>query len=422
MIQSQHLKINLASWIKYFMKFFKLAYVNLDETIYLSLVTILVPCLNFLPGLVIDMYAPSMPKIAQNLNVSADLVKNTITVTIFGYAVGAIILGVLFDILGRKRVIIINLSLFILVSLLGASSTSINELIIVRFIQGLTASAISIGGRITIADHFTGPRLRISILYTSFAFGIGTVIAPFIGGYIQDRFGWQSNFYAFIICGIILLLLHSIFIQERYQRKPQYTLRSFLTIYKTILSHKTFISGVVILIFSQLQIMFYPTIVPFIIERQFGDSATIYGDTALFVGCGYLFGTITNRILLPYMNQNKLLNLGLIILVCASILQLIFALYFQFSLWTLVIPIILICYGVGFLVGNISSTCISLFPNNVGLLNSIQLTIVMLFSSIGNFIVSHLNINTLSDLFWVFLVFVAIQTLVYLSIFRKNIL
>uniref|UniRef100_A0AAU6WN91 Major facilitator superfamily (MFS) profile domain-containing protein n=1 Tax=Chryseobacterium endophyticum TaxID=1854762 RepID=A0AAU6WN91_9FLAO len=39
---------------------------------------------------------------------------------------------------------------------------------------------------------------------------VGPIIAPFIGGYLQKNFGWQSNFY--VLAGYSALLLISEFI------------------------------------------------------------------------------------------------------------------------------------------------------------------------------------------------------------------
>jgi len=76
--------------------------IQLEKASYLNLLIILVPLMNFISGISIDLYAPSMPALATHFASSITLVKNTVTISMLGFALGAILLGVLFDTLGRK--------------------------------------------------------------------------------------------------------------------------------------------------------------------------------------------------------------------------------------------------------------------------------------------------------------------------------
>ena len=46
------------------------------------------PLLNSVAGIVIDLYAPSMPAIGRELNASTAAMQNTIVIATFGYALG----------------------------------------------------------------------------------------------------------------------------------------------------------------------------------------------------------------------------------------------------------------------------------------------------------------------------------------------
>ena len=53
---------------------------------------ILLPILNLICGVTIDLYAPSLPQIEQFYRISQSLAQNTITITILGFALGQLIL------------------------------------------------------------------------------------------------------------------------------------------------------------------------------------------------------------------------------------------------------------------------------------------------------------------------------------------
>ena len=76
----------------------------------------------FLLGLGIDLYAPSLPIIATYFHVSSGLVQQTIGFYMLAFGVGQLILGVLSDVIGRRRIILVSTLCFIVASFFAAFS------------------------------------------------------------------------------------------------------------------------------------------------------------------------------------------------------------------------------------------------------------------------------------------------------------
>src|SRR5690625_7082505 len=72
----------------------------------------------------IDMYLPSFPGIASDLDTTATLVQTSLTACLLGLAIGQLIFGPLSDSLGRKRPLLVALPLFAGASLLCALARS----------------------------------------------------------------------------------------------------------------------------------------------------------------------------------------------------------------------------------------------------------------------------------------------------------
>lgn len=390
------------------------------DVTYSNIMMVLAPLMNFLSGIAIDLYAPSMPSIAVYFHTSMMAVKNTITITMIGFAIGCLLCGVLLDTIGRRKVILTSLLIFIIASLLAPHCQSIYQLIAIRFVQGITTSVMSIGGRALVADHFSGHRFVVAMLYISLGYGLGPVIAPFIGGYLQYHFDWQANFYAYAICASAIFVFYFLFVHEKFNRPKHHTLLKVVTFYKTIVTQKTFFSGAMILGLVQLELIIYPTLGPFLVEHQLNYSSITYGNSALIVGLGYLSGALINRLLLRFFKQHQLINIGFIILSLSLLAQLVLALYIGLNLWTLVFPIVLIGFALGFLFGNILSNCLKLFPNNTGIASASQIFLLMSLGSLGVFAISYLKITSLYDLFFVFLGILILQLLIYMLLFKKN--
>ncbi|MFV8982660.1 MFS transporter [Serratia fonticola] len=102
--------------------------------------------------------------------------------------------GTLSDIYGRKRLFTWGLLLFLIVSLLLASATSIVWLDILRAVQGIAAAAALASGSAALAQEFEGyDRTRaFSLLGTTF--GLGLAFGPMIAGALIEQFGWRSIF------------------------------------------------------------------------------------------------------------------------------------------------------------------------------------------------------------------------------------
>lgn len=393
-------------------------YKKLQEHKYLLLVTFLIPALNFLNGILIDMYTPSMPQIAIDLHTTSVLVKNTVTATILGYGIGSIALGAIFDIWGRRVITIVSLFLFIITSIFAIICHNIEALIIIRFIQGLIGSVMSIGSRVLAMDHFKDKRLTIVILYASLAFGIGTVIGPFIGGYLQYHFGWHANFYVFLLSSLIMFVLYVLFVEERYNKKEDLSIKNIAKSYVSLFSNIKYLAGLGILSIVQFELLFYPTVGSFVVEHRLGYSAITFGNSSVFVGLGYLLGTFSNRILLKKYSQKHLITLGIKMSIIALICTLILAIVSNLSLWSFVLPIAVIAYSVGFILGNVSSTCLQVLPEHGSIVASINASTMMILSGFACFIVSHISIHSLFEVFLIFLPLILLKHILFSRYFQ----
>ena len=99
--------------------------------------TALLAALSATGPLTTDMYLPSLPDIARQLNGSTAQVQFTISAYLIGFAVGQIFYGPVSDRHGRKPVLMAAIALYCVASLTCALSTSIEMLIVARAFQAL---------------------------------------------------------------------------------------------------------------------------------------------------------------------------------------------------------------------------------------------------------------------------------------------
>lgn len=393
--------------------------IQLKKSTYLTLIVILAPLLNFLSGINLDIYSPSMPSIASYFNASIMVTKNTISVTILGWTIGAMVFGILIDSIGRKKILVSGTLFYVIASMFAPWCHSLHQLMLVRFIQGFTISTISIGSRALVIDNISGRRYAIAILYTSFGYGLSAVIGPFIGGILQYYFGWQANFIALAVLGAILLFMLVFFLKESIPQRQSLIPHHIIAKCTAVLMHRKFLVGVVILGLIQIQIVLYPTLGPFIIENILHHSVLVYAKTASVVGGGYLVGNLINRLLLKYIYPKQVCYIGCIILLIGLVLSYLFTVIWIINLFTVIIPITLLCIGSGLLFANVMGTNLKQFPNNVGVAMAIQFSLFLLIASIGIFIISHIHVVRLLQLSIIFSVLVLLKILLFFSSYRS---
>lgn len=398
----------------------------LSEKNYLLAVIIIAPLLNFLFGISVDLYAPSIYNITQHFHVSEFIGKRTIGALFFGFCLGCIVLGPLMDDYGRRKVIALSLLGFACISLLALIATDIHELTLIRVFQGVLVAAASIGSRILIFDNFTGKRYAIAILYTSFAYSLGPVIAPFLGGWLQYLYGWQSVFVAYSALSLILFLFVFLFIKDNPYQQKKFSLKKVAEEYWTITKNKIFFSGAIILGLSLFELMSFSVLGSYYFNVKLHLTSVNFGDSALLMGLSYLGGTLINRFLIPITSQKKLCTFGLIVLFLSSISYLLMSLILPFSEMTLVLPNMLISFSAGFIFPNILGAILKLYPKNIGVASATQSLLFMAVSMLTMFIVDHLNMHLTMHLGFLYLTLAVIQCIMFFKyfvhIYNKDIL
>ncbi|MDR1691030.1 MAG: DHA2 family efflux MFS transporter permease subunit, partial [Candidatus Methanoplasma sp.] len=144
------------------------------------------------------------PVIAHELN-GTELYAWMITAYMLCETVMIPLSGKMSDHYGRKPLFLIGLGFFVGGSVLGGMSTSMEQLILFRAIQGLGAGTM-IPVVIASVGDFYAPANRGKIQGVLGAiFGIGSAIGPLLGGYIAEYTTWRWVFYVNVPLAIIVL-------------------------------------------------------------------------------------------------------------------------------------------------------------------------------------------------------------------------
>ena len=223
----------------------------------------------------------------------------------------------------------------------------------------------------------------------------------------------------FAIVAFILFFAMFIMIDESISEKQPLFINKIFLNYLNILKNKSFVAGVFVVTLSNIELMLYPTIGPFIVENKMHFSAGIYGETALIVSTGYLSGTLLCRYLLRFMSSENIYRVAFFILLSAVLIAWIFYFVASLNLWTLLPPMIMLNITVGLITPNIIGANLKLMPNCAGIAMAIQVAMWAFLTAVGIFIVSHATMNNLFHLAMMYFIFVFLQWVVYFQWYRR---
>jgi len=165
--------------------------------------TALLAALSAIGPLTTDMYLPSLPDIARNLNASTAQVQFTISAYLIGFALGQIFYGPVSDRHGRKPVLMFAMALYCVASLACALSTSIEMLIVARTFQALGGSGGIVLARAIVRDIYAGARAGRELSVIGSVMALAPVLAPIAGGLLHTGFGWRAVFFALVGAGLL---------------------------------------------------------------------------------------------------------------------------------------------------------------------------------------------------------------------------
>ncbi len=158
----------------------------------------------FLAALDQTIVGPVLPTITKDLN-GADLYVWVVTSFLLTSTITVPIYGKLSDIYGRRPLLLIGISIFLIGSVLSGLSQTMWELVLFRGLQGLGAGALFPIALAVIGDLFTpAERGKYQGLFGA-VFGVAFLVGPGLGGWITQNISWNWIFFVNVPIGLIAL-------------------------------------------------------------------------------------------------------------------------------------------------------------------------------------------------------------------------
>jgi DHA1 family bicyclomycin/chloramphenicol resistance-like MFS transporter len=365
----------------------------------------------------IDMYLSAFPLMAKFFQTTVAEVSITLSSYFIGLASGQLIYGPLMDRFGRKKPLAIGMIIYIFASLACTFATSIDQLIILRFIQAAGGCSCSVAAFAMVRDLFE-PRESAKVLsLLILILGVSPLLAPTIGGYLAVYLGWRSIFFTLVGGASVLLFIVMRFLPESHAGDKSHVLmplaimKNYLSIIKEPGFHFFAIAGA--MAFSGLFV--YLAASPTIFMTIFHVSEQVYGWIFALIAMGLVGMSQLNVVLVRKFTNIQILGGALGLFTVMSFIFVICAYNDWLNLYSVVgiLFIFLSCLGLS----NPNSMAIAMAPfgNKAGSAASMIGFVQMGIGSLASLCVGVLNVNTL---FPIAIIFAVTSTLAFVIYFK----
>jgi multidrug resistance protein len=318
-----------------------------------------------LSGFATDIYLPSLPSMAASMHVSSYQVQMTLSIFLISYGVAQLFIGSVLDSFGRFRLSLVSLLIFALASLVIATTQNIYLVYGMRVVHGLSVSAIVVSKRAYFIDLYTGDRLKHYLSLFTIIWSTGPIMAPFIGGYLEQAFGWQSNFYFLAIFAIVLLVLEWIFSGETLSYFTPFRIQRITVVYIRMIRTVPFMLGLLLCGLAYGMVMMYNMTGPFIIEHTLQLSPVVAGYGSLILGLAWMAGGFLAKATInhPFFKRivvNMSFQLAFVVVMLLSI-------RYISNVYALISFAFIIQVAAGYTFTNFYTYCLTRFPRNAGI-------------------------------------------------------
>ena len=269
---------------------------------------------SFTP-LSIDMYLPALPVIAVDLHGTAGDIQLTLSSFMIAFGFGQIFYGPAGDRFGRRPVILGGIAIYVVTSVGCAFAAEAGHLVLLRFLQGLSACGGVVLARTMVRDLAERDQAARAMSLMMACTSIAPMLAPLIGGQILWFWGWRAIFWMLALIGVIALVAAYVRLPETL--RPEYrqplVLSSILKRFGELFRHRAFMGYAFTSTFQFAALMSFLSGSPFVFIEKYGVSPRAYG---LIFGGMIVFmtiGSLLNAKFAPVFGANKILRYAVIV-------------------------------------------------------------------------------------------------------------
>lgn len=346
--------------------------------------SLVVAALAMLAPFTIDTYLPSFPDIAAQLSASPLQMQQTLSLYLFAFAASTLVYGPLSDSFGRRRVVWAALVIYASASIGCVLVEDIHQLILLRIAQGLSASAGLVVGRAMVRDVYHGAAAQRVMARVMLLFGIAPALAPVLGGWLHDLFGWRAVFvFLALLAALLLAMIHfatgeTLAVEKRHSIHPVAVGRA----YGKALRSGRFMALVCVFALMFGGFFLYVAGAPNVIYDFLGLGVNDFWVLFVPSVAAIMLGSQLSGRLAGRLSPATTVSAGFGLMLLAAVLNVLQGLLLAPATVNVVAPLALYVLGMALTMPNLNLMALDCFPRNRGMASAMQSFVQMTFTGL----------------------------------------
>ena len=365
----------------------------------------------------LNMFVPSMPKIADDFGVDYGVVNIAIGGFAIVSALTQVVGGALSDRYGRRPVALGSLGIFTIASIGCILAPNVQVFLGFRMLQGVIAACLAVA-LAAIRDSWAGPEMRARIGNLSSAWAIGPMLGPTVGGVLASAFGWRSNFVLFALLGAFGFTMVYVTFAETNTERSLRLLQ--LDYYGRIVRSRLFWAYSSVMAFSMGTLFIFLGGAPAVAQEMGNLSSSAIGIFIGLVPAGFMLGSAITARTSSHVPAHHLILAGRSLTVAGTVTALALLYAGVDHPLAFFLPCVTIGMGNGLTLPSSNAGVLTIAGKNagaaLGLASAITISGAALLSFVSGFVIQDGNARQSTLLFM--LVVAAAALVVALLIFR----
>lgn len=281
---------------------------------------VLLGALTAFDPLSIDMYLPAFGDIQREFHTSFDQVELSMSSFFVGMALGQLFYGPLSDRYGRKLPLLGGMILYFFATIGCMFAPNIEIFILMRVLQALGGCAGMVITRAILSDLFDSRKVADFMSSMALVMGLAPILAPTIGGYINNYFGWRAIFGLLAFSNLFCLAaIMALLPETHFKRLHKLNIASTLRSYGQLLKDRMFVGYLIPVTAIRAGMFAYIAGSPFVFIELYGIPKIYYGWIFGLNAMGLVIASQINRVLLKRYSIDEVLKYTIAIAASASL-------------------------------------------------------------------------------------------------------
>ena len=326
----------------------------------------LLTLITFSGTLAMHIFVPALPQAARELGASIGAMQMTMSVYIFGLAVGQLVYGPLSDRFGRRSMLTLGLVIYTVTGLWAAFAPDVHTLIVVRLLQALGGCAGLVIGRAIVRDTALPTEAARRMALMNLMVAVGPGLAPLLGGALTTAFGWRSIFFLLAGLGVVNLACTWKLLPETRSDATPMRLGALAHNYRLLITSPAFIGYAIGGGCATTSMYAFISASPFIFVQELHRPALEVGIYLAVMIVGIWIGSAVAARLIPRVPIERLAVAANLASVLAALTFLAVVLSGHLSVAVVVVAMFVYAAGVGIASPSALTLAISVNPNVIG--------------------------------------------------------